>query len=137
MRTFARLAVVGLVFVVAAALGAPAHAGGCPPCQSNADCPGGFCVIHDAPVGCGDELQLCCPSQGCGIDMSGRPSCEAAGTCMVVENGGCGCRIAGASATGEADGAGTHVYAGALALLPLAAALALRRRRIAAPKRSV
>ncbi|MDQ3034820.1 MAG: MYXO-CTERM sorting domain-containing protein [Myxococcota bacterium] len=68
---------------------ATALAGACPTCETNADCealfPGepAFCVIHDGDVGCGDLRQMCCPGQGCST-FSGRPSCEAAGTCTVV-----------------------------------------------------
>lgn len=66
-----------------------AHAGACPTCTTNAECealfPGepAFCVLHDDDVGCGSARQLCCPGQGCST-ASGRPSCEAAGTCSVV-----------------------------------------------------
>ncbi|MCC7539533.1 MAG: hypothetical protein IT379_25130 [Deltaproteobacteria bacterium] len=76
-------AVVTLVLVAPAV----ARAGDCPECTSAADCgrEGSFCVLHDGPVGCGDRVQLCCPGQACAVGADGRPSCESAGTCTVVE----------------------------------------------------
>lgn len=79
-------------FAAAAALspGSVARAGSCPICTSSAECTsfddGGvaFCVRHAGPVGCGAELTLCCPGQGCNT-FSGRPSCEG-DTCTVIED---------------------------------------------------
>lgn len=85
MKTTSRIA-VSLALGAAILLGAPAaFAGDCPECQSATDCPraGSFCVRHNNPVGCGSRVQLCCPGQGCAV-TSGRPSCEAAGTCTVI-----------------------------------------------------
>lgn len=90
-----------------------AQAGDCPTCTTSADCTsagGGpaFCVLHDGPVGCGSLTQLCCPGQGCGIDGSGRPSCEATGTCTVVEDLiDAGTPDAGGSDAGGTDAGGT------------------------------
>ncbi len=84
-----RHVVVSLALGAALAFAAhPAVAGDCPECQSAADCPrpGSFCVRHNSSVGCGTRLQLCCPGQGCST-ASGRPSCEAAGTCTVITGG--------------------------------------------------
>lgn len=67
-----------------------ALAGACPTCTTSAECEAlfpddpAFCVLHDGDVGCGSERQICCPGQGCNT-FSGRPSCEAAGTCVVVD----------------------------------------------------
>jgi MYXO-CTERM domain-containing protein len=97
------------VLALASGLPAVAQAGGCPTCDSTADCeamyPGEvtFCVQWDAPVGCGDLTRLCCPGQGCAIE-DGRPSCEG-DNCTVVEDlasdGGLPERDAGTS-TGDA-----------------------------------
>jgi len=66
-----------------------AQAGDCPTCAASSECSSssgpGFCVVHDAPVGCDDLVTLCCPGQGCAV-TDGRPSCEAAGTCTVIED---------------------------------------------------
>lgn len=101
-----------LTFVLAVLPLSVAHAGSCPVCDSSDDCTTsggapGFCVLHDAPVGCGDMVMLCCPGQGCAIDGTGRPSCEAAGTCTVVEDLiDAGVPDAGSDA-GESDAGGT------------------------------
>lgn len=74
-----------IALLILLSVGAPAAvtAGDCPMCTTSADCNGGFCVLHNNPVGCGTRVQLCCPGQACAV-MNGRPSCEAAGTCTVV-----------------------------------------------------
>ena len=91
--------------------GSVARAGSCPVCTSSSECTsfedGGvaFCVLHDGPVGCGAEVMLCCPGQGCST-ASGRPSCEGA-TCTVVEDlvdGGPGGTDAGPSAADAGPG---------------------------------
>lgn len=41
--------------------------------------------VARGPVGCGDRVQLCCPGQACAVGADGRPSCESAGTCTVIE----------------------------------------------------
>lgn len=66
-----------------------AQAGACPTCDSSDDCTSSegpaFCVVHEDEVGCGALTTLCCPGQGCAV-TDGRPSCEAAGTCTVIED---------------------------------------------------
>jgi hypothetical protein len=84
----ALVATAGVLAVVA--VPSPARAGACPTCDDASDCaaPAGgpaFCVLHDSDVGCGEQRRLCCPGQGCGIGGDGRPSCEASGTCLVVD----------------------------------------------------
>src|SRR5881296_3891674 len=85
----------------------PSLAGGCPTCTTSADCgAGAFCVRHDAPFGCGSQLQSCCPGQGCGIDTNGRPTCENQHTCVVVgEDGG----VPGADMTAGGDMKGVMI----------------------------
>ena len=73
------LAIVALLLMTS-----PALAGNCPVCDGPEDCPGGFCVLHESDVGCGTMLQICCPGQACALGADGRPTCEAAGTCVVV-----------------------------------------------------
>ena len=86
-----------------------ARAGDCPTCTASTECSSssdpGFCVVHDAPVGCGALVTLCCPGQGCGIGVDGRPSCEAAGTCTVIEDivADAGMSDAGMSDAGTSD----------------------------------
>lgn len=101
------LAAAALVLVP----GGLARAGSCPVCTSSSECTsfedGGvaFCVLHDNPVGCGAEVMLCCPGQGCST-ASGRPSCEG-DTCTVVEDlvdGGPGGTDAGPSTTDGGPG---------------------------------
>lgn len=83
-----------LTLALAALAPASAQAGACPTCTTSADCTnpeGGpaFCVLHDGDVGCGSARQICCPGQACSIE-SGRPSCEARGTCSVVDEADAG-----------------------------------------------
>ena len=105
-------AFLGLAFLGLAAPGV-ALAGACPTCTASSECTnpeGGaaFCVVHEATVGCGDLVTLCCPGQGCAIS-GGRPSCEAAGTCTVIED----LADAGMPDAGMADtGTGTDTGAG-------------------------
>lgn len=136
MRTFSHFAFLSISLVALGATTAPgvAFAGGCPTCTSSADCvateDGGvaFCVLHDSEVGCGAEVMLCCPGQGCGITAEGRPSCEGTSCSVVGEampdggpmdvdagptgsDGGASGTDAGAGAdggpTGGGDGGGT------------------------------
>jgi MYXO-CTERM domain-containing protein len=85
-----RASLATLLFAALAVLSpASALAGACPTCTTSADCTnpeGGpaFCVLHDDDVGCGSARQICCPGQACSI-QDGRPSCEARGTCTVVD----------------------------------------------------
>jgi MYXO-CTERM domain-containing protein len=112
--------VTKLISVLASALicaplitwSAVAQAGGCPPCQTSADCPGGFCVVWDDGHGCTPAVNpICCPGQGCAIDGQGRPSCEAEGFCCVVEDSGCmaptSSSTGSGSSTGSSGGGGT------------------------------
>jgi MYXO-CTERM domain-containing protein len=101
------ISALAMVFVCAPVLtwSAVAQAGGCPPCQTSADCPGGFCVVWDEGHGCAPSVNpICCPGQGCGIDMQGRPSCEATGLCCVVEDSGCMAPTSSSAGSGSATG---------------------------------
>ena len=105
-----------------------ARAGSCPTCTTSADCTafedGGvaFCVLHASDVGCGGELQICCPGQGCNT-ISGRSSCEGT-TCTVVDgapDAGPAESDAGPSAAdaGAADDAGISVMGDAATPPPM------------------
>lgn len=70
-----------------------AHAGGCTPCTTSAECveafgDPAFCIEwNDGTTACpGDAnpARGCCPGQGCAT-FSGRPSCETEGRCSVVD----------------------------------------------------
>jgi hypothetical protein len=88
-----------------------AQAGACPTCDSSDDCTSSegpaFCVVHDDEVGCGALTTLCCPGQGCAV-TDGRPSCEAAGTCTVIED----LTDGGLPDAGGADAGGTATDTG-------------------------
>ncbi len=110
---FVRVSFLTFAALAAVLLGpaSVARAGGCPTCTSSAECvdtfDGGiaFCVVHDAPVGCGAQTTLCCPGQGCGIDGSGRPTCEGT-SCHVIDAVDAG-TDAGADASASGTDAGT------------------------------
>ena len=71
-----------------------AHAGGCTPCTTSMECvtalgAPAFCIEWtDGTAACPgmpSPQRGCCPGQGCSA-LSGRPSCEGEGRCVVVEN---------------------------------------------------
>jgi MYXO-CTERM domain-containing protein len=72
-----------------------AHAGGCTPCTTSAECveafgDPAFCIEWtDGTAACPGSAtpeRGCCPGQGCAT-FSGRPSCETEGRCTVVDDG--------------------------------------------------
>ena len=87
-----RLASLVLAFGLSSVALAPgtAHAGGCTPCASSAECVAmfgapAFCIQwDDATGGCAGTPIQCCPGQGCSA-LSGRPSCEGEGRCHVID----------------------------------------------------
>jgi MYXO-CTERM domain-containing protein len=99
-------------------------------------------------VGCGAGVrQICCPGQACRIDPNGRPSCENAGTCVVVTGasdsgladapmsaGDAGASGDGGGKGGDSSGCGCRTgsgpgLSGVLPLALLGLCLARRRRR--------
>lgn len=61
-----------------------AFAGACPLCTTAADCGGNFCVLWTQSPGCGTDLEICCPGQGCNV-QDGCPSCVMTGDCTIVD----------------------------------------------------